>query len=103
MHIGQGVPQLWSEIQTNRQTKRNYNLLYIDISLLSLCHKFDYLIPLCLQHDVIDFSNFQTINSVRSNDLSLKYQRLKSSDCNDIGTRKFELFAAKTYFSRKSF
>ena len=40
---------------------------------------------------------FQTVNSVRSNGLSLKYQRFASSGCNDIGFRKYE-FAAKTQF-----
>ena len=41
--------------------------------------------------------NVQTVNSVRSNNLSLKYQRFKSSDCEDIEIKKFE-FVAKTQF-----
>ena len=40
---------------------------------------------------------FQTINSVRSNSLSLKYQRFKSSGWAAIGIRKVE-FVAKTQF-----
>ena len=40
---------------------------------------------------------FQTINSARSNSLSLKYQRFTPSGCKDIGVRKFK-FAAKTQF-----
>jgi len=40
---------------------------------------------------------FQTINSVRWNNLSLKYQRFTRSGCEDIGIRKFE-FVAKTQF-----
>ena len=40
---------------------------------------------------------FQTINSVRSNSLSLKYQRFTPSGCEAIGVRKFE-FVAKTQF-----
>ena len=40
---------------------------------------------------------FQTINSVRSNDLSLKYHRFTPKDRKDIGISKFE-FVAKTQF-----
>ena len=40
---------------------------------------------------------FQTMNSVRPNNLSLKYQRFSSSDCKDIGIRQFE-FVTKTQF-----
>ena len=40
---------------------------------------------------------FQTMNSVRSDNLSLKYQRFILSGCQDIGVRKFE-FVAKTHF-----
>ena len=40
---------------------------------------------------------FQTINSVRSNSLSLKYQRFTPSGCEVIAVRKFE-FVAKTQF-----
>ena len=35
------------------------------------------------------------MNSVRSNNLSLKYQRVTPSGCKDIGIRKFE-FVVKT-------
>ena len=38
------------------------------------------------------------MNSVRSNNLSLKYRRFKPSDCEDIEIRKFEL-VAKTQYS----
>ena len=41
---------------------------------------------------------FQTINSFRSNSLSLKYQRFTPSGCEAIGVRKFE-FVAKTVFN----
>ena len=37
------------------------------------------------------------MNSDRSNNLSLKYQRLETSGCKNIGVRKFE-FVAKTQF-----
>ena len=40
---------------------------------------------------------FQTMNSVRSNNVSLKYQRPTPSGCKDIGIIKFE-FVAKTQF-----
>ena len=39
---------------------------------------------------------FQTMNYVRSNGSSLKYQRFASSGCKDIGMRKFEFVAKKT-------
>ena len=39
---------------------------------------------------------FQPMNSVRSNKLSLKYQRFTSSGCKDIGTIKSE-FVGKAY------
>ena len=38
------------------------------------------------------------MNYVRSNDLSLKYQRFTLSGCKEIGIRKFE-FEAKAQFS----
>ena len=44
----------------------------------------------CRRHQV-----FQTTNSVRSSNLSLKYQRLTSLGCKDKGMIKFE-FVAKT-------
>ena len=40
---------------------------------------------------------FQTMNSVTSNNLSLKYLRFIPSICNDIGIREFE-FVSKTQF-----
>ena len=43
---------------------------------------------------------FQTINSFRSNSLSLKYQRFTPLGCEAIGDRKFE-FVAKTEFKLK--
>ena len=42
-------------------------------------------------------SIFQTMNYVRLNNPSLKYQRFTPSGCRDIGNRKFE-FVAKTQF-----
>ena len=45
----------------------------------------------------ISATQCQTINSVRSNNLSLKYQRFTRSGGEDIGIRKFE-FVAKTQF-----
>ena len=40
---------------------------------------------------------FQIMNSVKSNNLSLKYKRLTLSDSKDKGVRKFQ-FVAKTQF-----
>ena len=39
----------------------------------------------------------QTMNSVRSNNLSLKYQSFTTLGCKDVGVRKFE-FVVKTQF-----
>ena len=62
---------------------------------LSFCHKL-YFSNLCYpirRRPLI----FQTMNSVRPNNISLKYQRFTSSDCKDIGIRQFE-FVTKTQF-----
>ena len=39
----------------------------------------------------------QTVNSFKSNGLSLKYKSCTPSGCKDVGIRKFE-FVAKTQF-----
>ena len=49
--------------------------------------------------DLILAIKFQTINSVRSINLSLKYQRFTPSDSKDIGIRKFELVANTQFLS----
>ena len=41
---------------------------------------------------------FQTMNSVRSNNLSLKYSKCKPSGCKDIRIRKFEFCGKDTFF-----
>ena len=38
------------------------------------------------------------MNSVNSNNQSLKYHRFTPSDFNDIGIKKFDFMAAKTQF-----
>ena len=50
-----------------------------------------------MQPNFEDSHIFNTIKSVRSINLSLKYLRFHPSGCNDIETRKFE-FAAKIQF-----
>ena len=40
------------------------------------------------------------MSSVRSNNLSVKYQKITQSDCKDIGIRRFEKL---TSFDQKSF
>ena len=54
-------------------------------------HKLWFLIPIFATHLI-----FQTINSVRSNVLSLIYQRFTKSGCKDEGIRNFD-FVAKTF------
>ena len=67
---------------------------------MSFCHKLrcsnSYNLATCFPRPLI----FQTINSVRSNSLRLKYQRSKPSGCKDIEVRKCK-FVAKTQFLYK--
>ena len=55
-----------------------------------------FLISISLLPNVVDLI-FQTMNSVRPNNLSLKYQRFTSSDCKDLGIRQFEF----SFFQKK--
>ena len=41
------------------------------------------------------------MNSIRSNNLSLKYQRFTPSGCTNIGIRKFEFVAKFNFFKQK--
>ena len=45
---------------------------------------------------------FQTMNFLRSNNLSMKYQRITSYGCKNIGIRKFEFEAKPQFLSAKS-
>ena len=58
--------------------------------VLSLCHKLKFSNPNTFATQCRRPQIFQTINSVRSNNVSLKYQRPTTSGCKDIGIRKFE-------------
>ena len=64
---------------------------------LSLCHKLWFYSPDICSTKRRRSEIFQTMNSVRSNNLSLKYQRVIPPDWKDIGVRKFE-FVVKTQF-----
>ena len=55
----------------------------------------DFLTPISMQCRRPQI--FQTMTSVRSKNLNLKFPRFKPSGCKDIGIRKFE-FVAKTKF-----
>ena len=57
----------------------------------------DFLIHISLRSNVVDLTYLKTKNYVRSNNLSLKYHRFKSSSCKDIGIWKFK-FVAKNQF-----
>ena len=57
--------------------------------LIVFATNYDFLIPLSLLPNVIDLSYFYYENSVRSNNLSFKYQRFTPSRCKYIGIRKF--------------
>ena len=62
---------------------------------LSLCHKLWFYNPYIFSTQSCKPLIFQTINSVRSINLSLKYQRFTPSGCKDIRIGKF-VCVAKT-------
>ena len=64
---------------------------------MSLCNNQWFFNPYTFETQFLKPTIFQTINSVWSNILSLKYQRVAPSDGKDIRIRKFE-FVAKTQF-----
>ena len=64
---------------------------------LSLCHELKISNTCIFATQCLRPWIFQTLNSVRSNSLSLKYQRFPPLDCQNIGIGKFE-FVAKTQF-----
>ena len=68
------------------ENKTKYIKRTLEKKELSFCHK------------ILDlwYFNFQTMNSVRPNNLSLKYQRFTTSGCKDKEKEKFE-FSAKTH------
>ena len=68
---------------------------------LSFCHKLKYFYPYILATQCRRPLIFQTINSVRPNNPSLKYQRFIPTGCRDIEIRKFEV-VAKTQFLLKN-
>ena len=73
---------------------------------LSLCHKLWFFNPCIISIRCCRRLIFQTINSVRSNSLSLKYQRLTPSGYRDIRIikfkwRKLNSFQTKLRFSNE--
>ena len=64
---------------------------------MSFCHKLWFSNTYISSTQFCRRNIFQTMNSVRSNSLSLKYQGFSPSGCQDIRTRKFE-FVSKTQF-----
>ena len=66
---------------------------------LSFCLKLKYYYLYILATQCRRLQIFQTIISVRSNNLSLKYQRVKPTGCRDIEIRKFEVVAKPNSFS----
>ena len=64
---------------------------------LSLCHKLRFCNPYIFATQCRRPLIFQTMHSVRSNSLSLKYQGFSPSGCQYIGIRKYE-FVTKTQF-----
>jgi len=73
------------------------NVYGIKLKKLSLCNKLWLYNPYIFWNQSRRPEIFQTVNSVWSNDLSLKYQKFKSSDWKDIGIRNF-WYVAKTQF-----
>ena len=64
---------------------------------LSLCHKLEFSNPYIFKPQFCRPLIFQTMNCVRSDNLSLKNQRCTQTGCKDIGILNFE-FVAKTQF-----
>ena len=83
-------------LHLNFDTKTYMNIENV-LKELSLCHKLKFSNPNIFATQCRRPQIFQTMNSVRSNSVSLKYQRPTPSGCKDIGVRKFE-FVAKTQF-----
>ena len=69
---------------------------------LSLCHKLWFSIPHISGTLYRGHKIFQTMNPVRLNIQSLKYQTLTLSECKDIWLQKL-MFVAKTQFLCKKF
>ena len=65
---------------------------------LSFCHKLKFSNPFIFANQCCGPLIFQTLNYVRSTDVSLKYQKCTPSSCKDIVMKKFEL-EAKTHES----
>ena len=67
---------------------------------LSFCRKLWFSNPYIFETECFRFLKFQTMNSVRSNNLSLNYQRFtRTPSCKDMEISKFE-FVAKTYLKK---
>ena len=64
---------------------------------LCLCHKLKFFNHYIFRAKCCRPLIVQTVNSVKSNNLSLKYHRLQISGCKDIGVYIFEI-EAKTQF-----
>ena len=77
--------------------KGMFENMKVCIKELSFCHKLKNAYPYILATQCRRPQIFQTNNSVRSNNLSLKYQRFIPTGCRDIEIRKFEV-VAKTQF-----
>ena len=75
-------------------------MYYIDIFCfeLSFCHKLQFSKPYICATQCRRPLIFQTMNSVRSNSISVKYQRLKLSGCEGIDIRKFDFRRIKLIY-----
>ena len=80
--------------------KKTMQFLFNEIEKLRLGHKLWFFIWDVFAIRCPGPCIFQTINSIGSNNQSLKNQKLTPLGCKDIGIRKFE-FVAKTPFLSK--
>ena len=69
---------------------------FISKKEFSFCHKLEFSNPYILAFQCQEPKIFQTMNYIRSNNNSLKYQML-TPDCKDIRIRQFE-FVTRTQF-----
>ena len=65
---------------------------------MSFCHKIQFSKPYISATQCRRPLKFQTMNSVRSNCISMKYQRFTLSGCEDIDIGKFDFVAKSQCF-----
>ena len=84
-----------AQLLKSQEVACSWDIYSLAAKELSLCHKFWYSSPYIFATKCSRPVIFQTINSVRSNSLGLKYKSFTPSGCKDKGIINIE-FVAKT-------